>query len=121
MASKSSIGKGDAFFVREIVNACKSIESYIDSRSKKNFMGNPMVKDAVRMMVLTIGEAANSLSQKFRDSIPVLPWKNIIGMRNILMHQYWQTDYEIVWEVASEKAPFLRKMLEHDPILSSPQ
>ncbi|MEO1393153.1 MAG: HepT-like ribonuclease domain-containing protein [Cyanobacteria bacterium J06634_5] len=62
--------------------------------------------------IIVIGEAANRLSEEFRLEHSNIPWKEIVGMRNILAHQYETVDAEVVWDAAVQDVPDLLKMIE---------
>lgn len=59
-----------------------------------------------------IGEAARVLPQEVRDLAPEIPWSNIIGMRNILVHGYFEIDTDIVWNAATRDVPALKPAME---------
>jgi uncharacterized protein with HEPN domain len=59
-----------------------------------------------------IGEAASRLSEQFRTSHPEIPWDQIIGMRHVLVHGYFQIDLDIVWAVIEKDLPPLRQVIE---------
>ena len=67
---------------------------------------------AVLYEIVVIGEAANRLSDEFRIQHSAIPWKDIIGMRNILAHQYDKVDAEEVWNVVNQDIPELIVMIE---------
>lgn len=60
-----------------------------------------------------LGEAAASISPKVRDSHPYFPWKQMIGMRNRLIHAYFDVDRDIIWKTASESIPLIIDPLEN--------
>jgi uncharacterized protein with HEPN domain len=60
-----------------------------------------------------IGEGANNLSVELREAHPEITWGQIIGMRNRLIHAYFQVDLDIVWEVARVDLPMLRERVEY--------
>jgi uncharacterized protein with HEPN domain len=72
---------------------------------------------AILYEIVIIGEAANRLSDDFRSQNSTIPWKDIIGMRNILAHQYDKVDAEVVWNVVHEDIPELIAMIA--PLLSN--
>jgi len=59
-----------------------------------------------------LGEAAGKVSQKTQDQFPELPWKQLIGMRNRLIHAYFDVDNEIIWITAKHKLPIFCEQLE---------
>lgn len=72
---------------------------------------------AVLYEIVVVGEAANRLSDDFRARHPEIPWKEIVGMRNILAHQYDKVDADEVWEVVHQDIPELMAMIA--PLLTS--
>lgn len=60
-----------------------------------------------------LGEAAAKISDEFKARNPEIPWSKIIGMRNILVHDYFQIDIDIVWAVIEKDLPQLREMIEN--------
>ena len=64
-----------------------------------------MVKDAVERNFEIIGEAVKNLSEDFRNKYPNIPFKQIAGMRDKLIHDYFGVDYEIVWKTIKDKLP----------------
>ncbi len=63
-----------------------------------------------------IGEAASHVSQEYRDTVPQIPWRSVIGMRNFLIHEYFQLDFDVLWNVATNNVPKLIAQLE--PLLA---
>ena len=61
------------------------------------------------LKLMHVGEAASGLDESIRDNAPAVPWSDIIGMRNILIHEYDRVDVDIVWEVVQNHLPELRK------------
>ncbi|HFE52539.1 MAG TPA: DUF86 domain-containing protein, partial [Bacteroidetes bacterium] len=70
-----------------------------------------MVQDAVVRQLEIIGEATRHLSKEFRSAHPAIPWSEIAGMRDKLVHDYFGVDLEIVWETAFRDVPALREKL----------
>ena len=71
----------------------------------QEFVSNDMVKDAVERNFEIIGEAVKNLPQDFRNKYPNIPFKQIAGMRDKLIHDYFGVDYEIVWKTIKDKLP----------------
>ena len=66
----------------------------------------------LRHMLDAASEAASRVTETGRAQLPELPWVEIVGMRNRLIHAYWDTDLDIVWKTASDEMPVLVAMLE---------
>ncbi|MRR15436.1 MAG: DUF86 domain-containing protein [Deltaproteobacteria bacterium] len=64
-----------------------------------------MLRNAVERNLEIIGEAANRIPESFRNSHPQIPWRNIIGQRNILIHEYGEIKNERIWVLATERIP----------------
>ncbi len=60
---------------------------------------------------MIIGEAANMLTEKFRNTHPITPWRQITGMRNFLIHGYHQVEADLVWEVIDKDLHILRPQI----------
>ena len=81
-----------------------------------NFIADRRTQAAVLYEIIVIGEAANRLSDDFRAQHANIPWKEIVGMRNILAHQYDKVDADEVWNVVHRDLPILMAMIQ--PLLS---
>lgn len=86
----------------------------------RNKSHDDLTKDRVLNLALTrllevLGEAATRVPEEIRKKYPELPWQQIIGLRNRLIHAYDQVDLEILWEIVSQDLPLLSKQL--DPII----
>jgi len=95
-------------FLEHILESISLIEDYTKGKKKKEFLDSKLLQDAVIRRIEIIGEAIinipNDLKEKFKD----IPWKNIIGMRDILIHQYFGADLALIWKVITENIPELK-------------
>ncbi len=80
--------------------------------SQEEFMSSVLKQDAVSYNFLIIGEAAGQISAETRAAHPEIPWRVVVGMRNVLIHDYAQTDYTLVWRTAREDLPKLQAQLQ---------
>lgn len=93
------------FFLQDIQNSVAKIFKYTNDISYNEFISNDMIKDAVERNFEIIGEAVKNLSEDFRNKYPNIPFKQIAGMRDKLIHDYFGVDYEIVWKTIKDKLP----------------
>ena len=100
-------------FVWDMQEAAKDINIFIKGISLEKFQQNRMVRFAVERQLLVIGEAANHITEVFKDEHPDIPWLQLIGQRNILAHQYGEIVAERVWQTASINIPELIVILQN--------
>ena len=101
----------DEVYLRHILDAIRCIESYIEG-GRDEFFASSMRQDAVVRQLEVIGEAVKQISQVVRDRRPEIPWRDIAGMRDVLIHAYFSVDLEQVWEVTQRDLQDLRKVVE---------
>ncbi len=85
--------------------AAQEILSFTLGMDQASFAADRRTQAAVLYDIIVIGEAANRLSEEFCEQHSTIPWKNIIGMRNILAHQYDDVDPDEVWKVIHQDIP----------------
>jgi uncharacterized protein with HEPN domain len=100
------------FRIEDIIDAARRIEAYTAGMTEEGFSADSMVQEAVSFNLIVIGEAAAALPEEFVQAHPEVPWKLMRGMRNVLAHQYFMTDVEVLWRTAVEDVPPLVEKLE---------
>ena len=101
----------DHHLVRHIKEAGRRILS--DTREgRAAFDNDRRIQDAILRNIGVIGEVASNLSEDFRQAHPAIPWKQIRGMRNELIHRYFRIDFEIVWTATQVHIPALLAYLD---------
>jgi uncharacterized protein with HEPN domain len=87
------------FFLEDIVESIGKIEAYTKNMSYGRFTKNPQTIDAVVRNLEIIGEAAKHIPTSIRAKHTEIPWKKMIGLRNIITHEYFGIDEKIIWEI----------------------
>ncbi len=97
--------------LRHILDAIAAIERYL-SRGRAAFEQDELLQGWFVRHLQIIGEAARGLPEDVRAMAPEIEWPKMIGMRNVLVHGYFDIDLDIVWEAASRDAPALKPGIE---------
>lgn len=95
-------------YLKDIVDAIAKIENYIKGLSFEEFSENSMVVDAVVRNFEIIGEASKNIPEDLKSQTPDIPWKEMAGMRDKVIHEYFGVDLEIVWKTAKDRLPQLK-------------
>ncbi|HEY4234141.1 MAG TPA: DUF86 domain-containing protein [Lacipirellulaceae bacterium] len=99
--------KEDRIYLAHVRDAIERIDVYT-SDGHDSFLTSPMIQDAVIRNLEVIGEAVKGLSEDLRLANPDIPWAQIAGMRDVLIHHYFGVKLEIVWQVIVDHLPQLR-------------
>jgi uncharacterized protein with HEPN domain len=103
--------KDDTVFLRHILDAINKIQGYTKGMDYEGFRTSSLVQDGVIRQLEIMGEATKNLSQEIREKHPDIPWKDIAGMRDKLIHQYFGVDIAGVWDTAEQDIPTLKSNL----------
>ena len=96
----------------EHISACiDRIKEYTNGIDESRFLSDNLIQDAVIRNFEIIGEATKKLNEDFRTKYAVVEWKKIAGMRDKLIHDYFNTDVKILWKAAQEDVPQLKIMI----------
>lgn len=98
--------------LNEILTCIEHVRTYTVHLSFEDFSSNFMVTEACLYNIHIIGEAVNHLPEELKASNPDIPWSLVKGMRNRLIHEYFGTDLQIVWNVIQEYLPTFKTQLE---------
>jgi uncharacterized protein with HEPN domain len=107
----------DSALIHDLINAVREIEQFVTNVDYRTFESDKLLRYAVERQLIVIGEVAKRLSESFRKANPSIPWTAIIGLRNILAHEYGEILTERIWLVATrDLTSLMENLLPHcDP------
>ncbi len=100
--------RSDSVYIEHIISSINNILEYITGLNLETFLEDNKTQDAVVRQFEIIGEATKRISTDFRDNHPDIPWSEMAGMRDVLIHDYIDVNFEIVWKTATENIPVLK-------------
>jgi uncharacterized protein with HEPN domain len=103
--------KDDRVYLDHIIESLSKIDSYSKNLKLSEFVANTMVQDALIRQFEVIGEAAKNLSKTLRSNYPDIDWAKIAGMRNKLIHEYFDIDLNILWDSIQDDVPVLNGLI----------
>lgn len=98
--------------LEHILSASENITEFVSGKSEEDFSQDKLLFFAVVKNIEIIGEAANKLTAEFRVSHPEIDWNSIIGMRHVLVHDYYTIKPHIAWMTAIDNIPLLREQIK---------
>jgi uncharacterized protein with HEPN domain len=99
--------KDNRIYFRHIIDAIERIERYTED-GKEEFLESEMIQNAVIWNIGVIGEAVRQVSNWLKESHPDIPWQQMISMRNRLVHEYFNINPDLVWEVVETHLPLFK-------------
>lgn len=100
-------------YLEDILEAIEKISEYIVGTDEVGFSQNFVVQDAVIRRLAIIGEAAGKVPEDMQAKFPDIPWRQIAGLRNVVIHEYAGVSMGRVWRVIEKDLPALRTNIEH--------
>lgn len=92
----------------DILDSLETIATYVQGMSYADFSSDRKTRDAVIRNLEVIGEAAKGIPEEIRAGSSAVSWQRIAGLRDILIHQYFAVDLEIIWDIVTQKMPWLK-------------
>ena len=99
-------------YLQDILEAIQKIQSYTSNISFEAFLKDSMRIDAVIRNLEIIGEASGRISDEIKERYPQVEWRKISNFRNMLAHEYFGIDYEILWDIIQNKLPRLKSEIK---------
>ncbi len=106
----------DADLVADIIDAAGRIAEYIRGKTFAQFESDTKTQDAVVRNIEIVGEAVKLLSREFKRKHPDVPWRQMAGMRDVIIHRYFSVALDIVWRVATRDLPEAVARLERGDV-----
>jgi uncharacterized protein with HEPN domain/predicted nucleotidyltransferase len=91
----------------DMVKAMQAIARFLTGRDFDDLLADELLRSAVERQLEILGEAANRISAPFQAHHPEVDWRSVVGLRNVIIHQYDEIDYALLWEIVTENVPTL--------------
>ena len=91
----------------DMLESGRLVQQYLAGRDLDSFLEDVQLQDSVLRRLEIIGEAARRLSRETRATLPNIPWRDYVGLRNIVIHQYDSVDFYTIWETLQHDLPLL--------------
>jgi len=102
----------DVVYLNHIRDAISRIEQYMRAVKYDDFVRNHLIQDGVIRQLEIIGEATKRLSAEFKNKYSHIPWRDIAGMRDKLIHNYLGVDIDAVWDTVKKDIPALKREIK---------
>ena len=99
-------------FLADMLDSIGKIERYTAGMDFARFAEDERTVDAVVRNLEILGEAARQIPEEVRHRYPAIPWRRVVGLRNIVVHAYFAVDLEIIWTIIQENLPMLKQALQ---------
>lgn len=105
--------RDDAVRLRHMLDYCRRAVAFTRGKTRADLDHDEMLVMAVTRAVEVVGEAASQVSAEYREQHTEIPWPSIVGMRNRLIHAYFDINHDVLWTTVGEDLPNLITSLEH--------
>ena len=100
-----------SLYLSDILKAFEAIESFVEGQSFEDFKKDDKTSSAVIRKFEIIGEAAKQVPENVKQEYPSVPWKEMAGMRDKLIHFYFGVNYELLWRTISHRIPEIKPVI----------
>ena len=102
--------KNDKYYFQKAIDDIDAIQKYVNQKTYEEFMADELLIDAVMFRLVQLIENVKEISDDFKKEHQEIVWRNVIGFRNRIVHEYGKTDYTVVYEVISKDLLELREL-----------
>lgn len=103
--------KKDVVYLKHILEAIRKIEKFV-AVGRAEFLAEDHWHEATVRQLEIIGEATKRLSKELREAHPQIPWKDVAGLRDVLIHDYMTVDFDEVWGITRQYVPEFKHQIE---------
>ena len=100
--------KSNSIYLKHILDSIERIELYTTGVSELDFFNKSLIQDGVIRQLEIIGEAVKNVSNELREQYNLIPWRDIAGMRDKLIHHYFGVDIGLIWVTIQNDIPFIK-------------
>lgn len=104
--------RSDIDYLTDIGESIERTETYIGTMPYEEFLKDKKSQDAIVRNIEILGEAAKNISMDFKNRYPQIPWKELAGTRDRLIHQYFGINYDIVWDIIKNDLPLVAQEID---------
>ena len=101
----------DRLYLADILGAANAIADFLERVEEERFTADGLLQSAVLQKLMVIGEAASRVSSELRERHPQVEWRTIVGLRNVVAHQYFAIEWSLIWTTAIQDVPALREQI----------
>ena len=105
------MSRDSRLYLDDIFESCNKVSRYIEGLDQSEVMQNELIVDAILRNLMVIGEAAKKLPGEWKQRYGDIEWRKIAGLRDVIAHEYFQLDEEILWDIVSNKLPELKHVV----------
>jgi uncharacterized protein with HEPN domain len=98
-------------YLNDILQAIAKINGYVQGQTLDQFKANNLTIDAVALNLMIIGEAARNIPDEIQKRHPAVDWRNIVGLRNIITHEYFRLNLDRIWNLIEVELPLLHEQI----------
>jgi uncharacterized protein with HEPN domain len=105
------MSKDARILIGHVLDSINLIQGYARNLTKKDFQASHQAQDSIIRRLEIIGEAVRNLPDDLKDKHPEIPWRQIAGMRNVLIHEYFGVDLDLTWKTVERDLPTLKNQI----------
>ncbi|MBI5220316.1 MAG: DUF86 domain-containing protein [Candidatus Liptonbacteria bacterium] len=106
------MSKDPNILLQHILESIEVLQEYLAGVAEEEYLANVEKQDSAERRLQIIGEAIVQLPNEFKDRYPDIPWAKVAGLRNRLVHEYFDVDHKLVWNVLERSLPEFKKQIE---------